>query len=219
MINATKKSVSDGIKELKDNGLIEKIDGEYGYVISLNSNRTVSTSNPTVTPPVTPRCLPSNPTVSTPVTVQLPPSNPTVTPPVTPRLHNTESSYRTDIQNLFTEEEEKTPPPFFSAWNDMALECGLAKANVTDERKRALKVRMNTAIFRDNWQKALAKIPESNFMRGDNDRGWKADIDWFLSPKSLPKILEGKYDNRGRQNEITEAIRKAQEEIDDENPF
>ena len=73
MINATKKSVSDGIKELKDNGLIEKIDGEYGYVISLNSNRTVSTSNPTVTPPVT------------------------------PRLHNTEPSYRTDIQNLLTE--------------------------------------------------------------------------------------------------------------------
>jgi hypothetical protein len=78
----------------------------------------------------------------------------------------------------------------------MALECGLAKANVTDERKRALKVRMNTAIFRDNWQIALAKIPESNFMRGNNDRGWKADIDWFLSPKSLPKILEGKYDNK-----------------------
>jgi len=36
-------------------------------------------------------------------------------------------------------------------------------------------------------------IPDSPFLLGENDRGWRADIDWFLRPDSVTRILEGKY--------------------------
>lgn len=53
----------------------------------------------------------------------------------------------------------------------------------------------------DHWMTsvagALTKISESDFCRGKNDRGWLADIDWFLKPDTATKIMEGKYDNHG----------------------
>ena len=29
-----------------------------------------------------------------------------------------------------------------------------------------------------------------------NDRGWRADIDWYIKPDTIAKVMEGKYDNR-----------------------
>ena len=36
-------------------------------------------------------------------------------------------------------------------------------------------------------------------MIGKNDRGWKADIEFFLRPDSIAKILEGKYGTPQKQ--------------------
>jgi hypothetical protein len=33
---------------------------------------------------------------------------------------------------------------------------------------------------------------------GNNDRGWKATIDWFLQPDSVVRIMEGWY--KGKDN-------------------
>lgn len=65
-------------------------------------------------------------------------------------------------------------------------------------RLRALKSRMKEPFFRSNWQAAIRKAAESDFCKGKNDRQWKADIDWFLRPDTVAKIMEGKYDNRER---------------------
>jgi hypothetical protein len=46
---------------------------------------------------------------------------------------------------------------------------------------------------------ALNRVAKSSFCRGQNERGWKADIDWFLKPDTLTKILEGKYDDQGNR--------------------
>ena len=34
----------------------------------------------------------------------------------------------------------------------------------------------------------------SPFCLGAGSRGWKADIDWFLRPDTVTRIMEGKYD-------------------------
>lgn len=43
-----------------------------------------------------------------------------------------------------------------------------------------------------DWRAALAKFPLK--LVESNPGGWKPDMDWFLRPDSVGRILEGKYD-------------------------
>ena len=44
------------------------------------------------------------------------------------------------------------------------------------------------------------KMQESNFLKGDNKRGWKASFDWlFENDKNWVKVFEGNYDNKPNQ--------------------
>lgn len=81
------------------------------------------------------------------------------------------------------------------AWNEMAKAAGLESMRTwSDGRKRAFCARWKDADFRDNWRTAILKIQNTPFCCGKNDRGWRIDIEFFLKPDSLNKILEGKYD-------------------------
>jgi hypothetical protein len=83
-----------------------------------------------------------------------------------------------------------------SEWNAMAERCGLPKVrDVTDKRKRAIAARLRDRRWRLEYPDGLRKIGESDFLRGRvRGKPWKADLDWFLKPDSLTKILEGVYD-------------------------
>ena len=79
------------------------------------------------------------------------------------------------------------------AYNELAERKGLRKAiKITDERKRklALAVKRNTVA---EFQEALAAIERSKFLCGENDRGWRADFDFLLQPKTFTKLIEGCY--------------------------
>jgi len=65
---------------------------------------------------------------------------------------------------------------------------------LTPERRRKIQVRLNDDWWHDNFADACATAYKLPFCQGDNDRGWKANIDWFLKPDTLPKILEGFYE-------------------------
>jgi hypothetical protein len=84
------------------------------------------------------------------------------------------------------------------AYCAMAETAGLSKPrDITDARRTRLK-----AVLREHgmpvWLEAVQRVGASSFCRGENDRGWRADLDFLLQPKSFPKILEGFYDNRPR---------------------
>ena len=38
------------------------------------------------------------------------------------------------------------------------------------------------------------KVHNSAFLRGDNDRGWRTDIDFVLQAASFTKLMEGSYE-------------------------
>ena len=79
------------------------------------------------------------------------------------------------------------------AWNDLADARGLAKiARITENRRRQIKARIREYQPED-WSTALAAIYNSKFLCGENDRGWKADFDFLLQPKSFVKLIEGVY--------------------------
>ena len=100
-----------------------------------------------------------------------------------------------------TETEKKIGPSgpdpvlvAFQDWNKLAAEIGLAQASkLTDTRRRQLKARLSECGGIIGWVKVMAAIRESPFLKGENDRGWKADLDFVLQPSSFVKIQEGKY--------------------------
>lgn len=71
---------------------------------------------------------------------------------------------------------------------------------LTDSRRDKLKTRWKDATFRTRWREAIDRMSVSDFCRGLNDRGWLADLDFFLQPNTLTKTFEGKYDNRNTFN-------------------
>lgn len=82
---------------------------------------------------------------------------------------------------------------FQKTWN----ESGFPKIlTVNGSRYSALRARFRDVFFKDNWQTAISKAKSSNFCNGKNDRGWVANVDWFLKPNTVSKLMEGAFDNR-----------------------
>jgi len=84
----------------------------------------------------------------------------------------------------------------FDAWNGNPLLPKIER--ITPKRTTAAKTRLADPYFRDNWKAAFEAIPSRPHLMGNNDRGWKATIDWFLQPDSVVRIMEGWY--KGKDN-------------------
>jgi len=104
-----------------------------------------------------------------------------------------------------------------SAFSAMAKRSGLSVPRaVTASRRRSLLLRIEEhglPVVLD----AVERIGRSRFCRGENDRGWRADLDFLCQPKSFVSILEGKYDDRSpHQSQAPpqkSAFRQHQDEI------
>lgn len=86
-----------------------------------------------------------------------------------------------------------TPDEVLEAWNIRAAELDLPKAKMTDARRKVLRVRIRQCTT-DDFTEAIAALGRSAFLRGENDRGWRADFDFFLQSKNFTKLIEGGYD-------------------------
>lgn len=69
---------------------------------------------------------------------------------------------------------------------------------MTDKRKSMLHARIKE-YGKEEVAKAVRKAAASDFLNGDNSRGFRADFDWIFRPNNFPKILEGNYDNADRK--------------------
>lgn len=83
----------------------------------------------------------------------------------------------------------------FAEWNAAAEANGWRQCKAPGEsRSRSLRRRLKDTFFRDNWRDALVKMAGEPFFKGQNGRGWKANIDFFLRPDSVIKIMEDFYE-------------------------
>jgi len=46
------------------------------------------------------------------------------------------------------------------------------------------------------WKCLFVYISESDFLMGDNDRGWQLDMMWIVRPNNFAKIVNGRYHNK-----------------------
>jgi len=85
----------------------------------------------------------------------------------------------------------------FAAYNQAADQADWPKARKpTKRRVSQLKARLAEAGGLDGWRAALRRAVGNPFFAGDNERGWKADLDFFLQEKSFTKLIEGSYDRK-----------------------
>ena len=82
-------------------------------------------------------------------------------------------------------------------WNALSGVASCQKA--TPKRVTAYRARVKEAGWLDSVDAALAKVAASEFCKGAGDRGWRADVDWFLRPDTITKLMEGKYDGKPKQ--------------------
>jgi hypothetical protein len=73
--------------------------------------------------------------------------------------------------------------------------------------------------FIDQFTRAVIKAQETPFLRGESERGWKADFDWFYAnDQNVIKVLEGRHDSGGRADPgkaggaVFDIIRREREE-------
>lgn len=95
-----------------------------------------------------------------------------------------------------------SPPPeflkLFEIWNAECRE--LPKAlKPTQSRQKHMKERWKENPSPEFWTRIVRKMAESSFCNGSNGRGWIADFDFLLKPDTFAKVLEGKYENKGKK--------------------
>lgn len=91
------------------------------------------------------------------------------------------------------------PHPIFDLWNKAE---GLPRiAGASKKRLIAAKARWLENPDAAYWTSVINRIAASPFCKGENDRGWRAGIDWLLRPDTAIKVIEGAYDPKPGQNE------------------
>ena len=106
-----------------------------------------------------------------------------------------------------TENKKEVFNNFLNIYNE---ECtNLPKClKITEKRKvtinKCLKEKIDEEVFRE----ICIKANQSNFLIGENDRNWKADFDFVTRSDKAMQILEGKYENRQKSNNIFYEIGK-----------
>lgn len=83
----------------------------------------------------------------------------------------------------------------FEAYNALALRAGLPQASkLTPGRQRFIRCRIGD--YPDGgWDRMLANVEKSAFLTGQNDRGWRVDLDWLVKPANFCKVHDGSYGN------------------------
>lgn len=72
---------------------------------------------------------------------------------------------------------------------------GLVRYPISEKRKESIRARI-----REHGKQAFAEMIEkavqSDFLKGENSRGFGATFDWLIKPNNFQKVIEGNYDNR-----------------------
>jgi hypothetical protein len=88
---------------------------------------------------------------------------------------------------------------------------------LTDDRRQKSLSRIKDNGFVDDFRKAVIRAQGCAFLLGQNDRGWKATFDWFITnDQNVYKVLEGKYEKE--ESEDVKRVREFFSDVESELP-
>lgn len=70
--------------------------------------------------------------------------------------------------------------------------------SLSNARKKAISARLKTYSMED-IRTVFENAESSSFLKGRNDRNWRADFDWLITDKNMAKVLDGNYADRGKR--------------------
>lgn len=108
--------------------------------------------------------------------------------------------------SLSATEAEKSPAVPFekikTLYNTICVSFPRIKS-IDGERRKAVGARWNKYKTLDVFEELFRICEQSDFLKGENDRNWKADFDWMMKAGNFTKILEHKYDNKKSSSGLT----------------
>ena len=105
--------------------------------------------------------------------------------------YDTDTEYDSDInKNTSTSSADAV----VRLYNDLCPSLPSVRT-LSDKRKRDIKTRLKKYAL-DDFQKVFEKAEKSSFLRGDNERGFRASLDWLINEGNMAKVLDGNYDDR-----------------------
>lgn len=63
---------------------------------------------------------------------------------------------------------------------------------LSNKRKTAISARLKSYTL-DDFKTVFTNAEDSDFLKGNNNKNWKADFDWMMKDDNFAKILEGNY--------------------------
>lgn len=115
------------------------------------------------------------------------------------RVDQTRQNEIEDIDPLPPKGEKQQPVPFDKIMQLFNETCtSFPKVlKIDGQRRKAVAARWKTYKDLETFETLFKKTEASSFLKGQNDRSWTADFDWITKPTNMTKVLEGKYDDKG----------------------
>lgn len=90
------------------------------------------------------------------------------------------------------------PPPnlpeALASYNEAAHACGWVRCvEFTEDRRAKARALWRKLGGKEGWARLIAEARRQGFLGGANDRAWRMDFDFLVSPSKAARILEGKY--------------------------
>jgi hypothetical protein len=104
-----------------------------------------------------------------------------------------EAEASADASSVASLKPQKSFDLYLATWNE---HCGsLAKiSRLSDKRRAKLKTRISEGLTLETFRQMVVTCAKTPFLRGENDRHWKADFVWLLATEDNGlKVREGKY--------------------------
>lgn len=83
-------------------------------------------------------------------------------------------------------------------WNETTKGAFGEIRTLSEARRASIRARIRETS-KEDFFRMIDKTAASEFMHGQNSRGWQATFDWCIKPTNFAKILDGNYDNRQGQ--------------------
>jgi hypothetical protein len=96
------------------------------------------------------------------------------------------------LEEKRTQEASQAWKDFVSCWNSGKWAKIRPEAPHLKDRN-SLKLRMKCDFWAKNWRIALKSAETSQFLKGDNGRGWSMTVEFFLRKNTVERILEGEF--------------------------
>jgi hypothetical protein len=89
--------------------------------------------------------------------------------------------------------------------------------SITDKRKKAIAKLLKQFTF-EEIKEAFIKAEQTPFLKGHNERGWKADFDFMTNTEKVMKILEGFYNDQQNNYNTSRQRYNSRNEYKDRKP-